>query len=238
MASNSGNISTVLRQVEADLTGPALGQFLARSHGELHGQVMASQSRRGTAPDFEHVVDGRRNVSLDQARRQIVTLYDHRREIAQVALAAVRAAGPAGSGQWRAGVRLYVDGVAHDEVPAGLPEGAEIAIVATADYARRIEIGKTKAGRAFVISAPYRHVEQVARKIVAPVWREIADVSFTYFDIDHPYILKGGHAKRAPLVKQNARSSAFRQGRARRQVGKDRRRGEAVRYPAIVIRLK
>jgi hypothetical protein len=85
---------------------------------------------------------------------------------------------PVISGAYRRGHTLFVDG---DEVPIGeeIPLGDEYAFTNFVPYSRKIEIGKTKAGRAFVIQVENKIYERTAKDARARFGNQ-AEIFFTY----------------------------------------------------------
>lgn len=119
------------------------------------------------------------------------------------------------SGDYRAAHALYGDGrliMGADEVSADgdLPEAKEYSFTNTVPYSRKIEFGKTQAGRDFVIQVPNRIYERVAADARAQ-FQGVADISFEM-----------------RAVTDGVQTP---QGAARRQHNKP-----DVRYPSIVVR--
>jgi len=151
----------------------------------------------------------------------IVATFDSRRRIAMEALSLLRDASPVQSGRYRISHIILLNGAQVAELPAALKATDRITIVNPVPYARRIEIGKTEAGRDFVMQVPNRIYERAAKKLM-PKYRNVARIQFNYIELTGAatiqgrltshYIAKGG--------KKRAR---------RQQVGK------AVMAPAILI---
>ncbi len=94
----------------------------------------------------------------------------------------LRAGSPVLSGAYRDAHMLYADGeelMRASEVNENtqLPQAQEFSIANTVPYARKIEMGTTKAGRAFVISVPNHLYERVA-KDASERFEGLAEISF------------------------------------------------------------
>lgn len=157
----------------------------------------------------------------------IVAIFDSRRRIALEALELLWAASPVQSGRYRNSHTILLNGKQVADLPAALIVGDVIAIVNPVPYARRIEIGKTQAGRDFVIQIPNRIYERVAKSKLMPKYRNVASITFGYIDIEGAALIKGGLGA-SYAVKTKAGRTV--QRKRRQQVGK------AVQAPAIFIR--
>lgn len=190
----------------------AARELLADAAQRERARVIAEQSgRAGIAPTGETVVDGVRGGEPERVRPDgyILLEWGYVREVALVALVALRQAGPRVEGIWADSLAILADGA--EVEPRAIPHDArEIHIVATTPYARRIEIGRTKRGDPFVLDdSDYRLIERTARRI-APLYRQIATVRFAYVDLADAYSLSNRTARTG-------------------------RRGGQVRYPAMRI---
>jgi hypothetical protein len=126
-------------------------------------------------------------------------------------LRALVARSPKRSGDYARSFVILVGGQEVDTLEAITHDTAEVVILNTSPYARRLEIGKRRDGRPFVIQVKPRIVEEIAITARAR-FGNVAKLSFSYFDLASGYTL---------------RRSA---GRA-----KSRRSGAAIRYPGIRI---
>ena len=100
------------------------------------------------------------------------------------------------------------------------PPWLAVTIVATAPYSRRLEMGKGKDGKPFVVQvAP--HIVQETAKLVGKDYRGVATVRFSYEDIEGP----------AAGAARSARTRAT--DRAGRRAA--RAQEVAMRFPAIRI---
>jgi hypothetical protein len=111
-----------------------------------------------------------------------------------------------------------------------IPASAEVIITNFQPYVRKVEGGK-KLGR--------KRVFDTSKSTLSRRFGEAFRFETRFLNIGSgvhpmiPYILKGGSPVRAAA--QNARSSAFRAGRATLAGRKDTAAGQALTYPAIVI---
>lgn len=218
---------TVQRQATDDLSRKAL----VATARQVNASILREQTARaGIAPSVEAYANTPGNANLDSVKLPgpIVHLYDYRPEIAKVGLEALRAASPRQSGAYQNNHRVLLNGNEVEALPASLKATDEIILVNPVPYARRIEIGKTKSGRDFVLQVPNRIYERVAKTKLSPLYRNVASVSFGYIELGGAYTIKGGLGSHY-VVGLN--------GKGRKRLRKRRqKKGEAVRAPAIFIR--
>lgn len=204
---------------------------LIRTARAGHARIMGDARRMGFQPAWVAYANhpGNRDIASVKIPGPIVYEYKYFADVVQFALDALRKASPVRSGDYVGSHTLYVNGQPVDAIPARLSASDEIWIANPVPYARRLEIGKTKAGRDFVIQVPNRIYERVAKQVVLPRFRNSAKVSFGYVTIPNAHVIKGGL------------SSHYATGRAagKRGGGTMRKRrqrvGEMVRAPAIFI---
>jgi hypothetical protein len=209
-------VEKVLRaRIDAALSPQARQKVIARVAREKLGEAQQQNLRvLGRVPDHETIVNGRRGVPLETAhpdRGEIVFKFELVSQVVAwiyVQLVQRSPRGPAGgAGTFREQHVILADGV--QVLPSeALPAAAEIVIINTTPYARKIEIGTTKSGRPFVISAEPRLYDAVSHEAAAR-FSNVARISYTF----RP--LQGGAKIRA-------------RGGGKRD----------MRYPAIIIRPK
>ncbi len=170
----------------------------------------------GRDPPLTVTVDGRKNAPLDSVKPNGGTIIAEW-ELIESVLAWIGdelvKRSPRVSGDYIKGHTLFVDGL--EVRPGGrIPPGEEYVFTNTVPYARKLEVGKTKSGRAFVIQVPNRIYEHTA-KDARSMFRDQADIRFAFREFVGGYRLK-------------------------RSVGrsKGRRAGDALTAPAIIVRLK
>jgi hypothetical protein len=198
-------------------------KLLVRTARAGHARIMREQAaRNGVVPEWEAYANSPGNTNLDSVRfpGPIVYKYRYRREIFLVALQELYKMSPIESGRYRESHTLYIDGVPALST-APIKPGSEVWIANPLAYARRLEIGRTTSGRAFLVSVPNRIYERVA-KILQTRFRNSAKITFGYITVPGAYIIKGRLPSRY-LGKGN--------------INKTRRQnvGEPVRSPAIFI---
>lgn len=158
----------------------------------------------------------------------IVARFDYRKEIAVVGLDMVRKASPVQSGEYVKNHTILLNGAEVDVLPPVIQETDVITLTNPVPYARRIEIGKTKSGRDFVIQVPNRIYERVAKGLLSK-YRNVAKIEFTYIDTAGAHTIQG---KLSPSYTVGE----FAPGGRPRQRKRRQKAGTNVRAPAIVIR--
>jgi hypothetical protein len=129
----------------------------------------------------------------------------------------LRERSPVRSGRYRDAHTLFADS---REVPIGkeVPEASEYVFLNPLPYARKIEIGKTRAGRNFVIQVPNRIYERTA-KDASDRFGNIARIKFSYRAPEGSHILKY-----VPIRSRATREASHHE--------------KALRVPAIIVTLK
>lgn len=201
-------------------------KLLIRTAKEGNAETLREQRQRnGYTPDFIAYANTPSNTNIDAViiPGPIVFTYRYHREIISEALRELRAASPFVSGDYIRSHLLFVNGVQFDELPQ-VKSGDVVMIANTQPYARRLEIGKTKSGRAFILQVPDRIYERVARNLKSR-YRQVAQITFGYTDLPGSFIARG---KLSPTYGVMGKGGSVSQ-RARRQ------RTGAIRYPSIKI---
>lgn len=134
---------------------------------------------------------------------------------------------PFTSGAYQSGHTLMADGV---EVIPGetIPVAEEYMFINLVPYARRLEIGKTKSGRPFLIQKPNRIYEHVAKDASRRFGNQ-AKISFGYRDLEPRLAYK---------LKHDQASRDFTSGKMRIRPGirADRKKDSVVASPVIIVR--
>jgi len=180
---------------------------------QVNSEILQQQTTRaGVVPDYIQVVNGQRDAPLESVTPTgvVIFLYDYRREIALVAHEALVRNSPRRSGAYIQHHIYLVDGREVASLPQNLRSVKEIVLTNDQPYARRLEVGKKHDGSPFVVQVEPHIYERTARKEIAPVYRNVADVQFNYVDLSGAYVTRS----------RGKRVSA----------------GTAIRYPAIFIR--
>lgn len=194
-------------------------QALVATARSEEARVIREQRARsgGIAPTLTRIVDGKRGASYEAVRENgvIILQWKYLREIAAVAMARLKARAPEVQGEYKRGLKLFVGEAETGLSAAGIPAGATmLTVVATAPYSRRLEVGKGKDGGPFVVQvAP--HIVQEAATLLAQDYRGVANIRFTYEDVQGP----GGSRARG--------TTGSRRG--------DRLRDVGLRFPAIRV---
>lgn len=134
---------------------------------------------------------------------------------------------PRESGRYQELITVFADRmrVSPDAIP---PDTKRVNILSTADYARRLEVGRRRSGTSFVLQVPSHNVEALANR-ASRRFSDLARITFEYYDLDNPYYLR-------------LRSSIFRRrANGTLQATPRRRHGaieDFVRYPSILIEPK
>lgn len=197
-----------------------------------NAETVAQQSRRmGIPPSVEQYANAPGNPNIDAVKLPgpIVFIYDYRREIAEFTLGALYKASPVRSGLYLQSHMIWLNGRPVEYLPAQLDQSDEIMIANPVPYARRLEIGKTKSGRDFVLQVPNRIYEHVAKQIVLPRYRNVARVTFGYATLPDSYKVKG----RLSSHYGTGKSAGARGGGVMRK--RNQKPGEPIRAPAIFI---
>jgi len=210
----------------------AARELLVRVARESTARIVKEQAgRAGVQPAVETYANQVGNKALETVKLPgpIVSAFDYRREIAKVALEELRKASPVDSGAYRDSHMLYLNGGEIDQLPMILGPGDDIAITNPVPYARRIEVGKTKSGRAFVLKVEPNVYERTLKRIILPKYRNAANLTFGYLTLPSGHIVKGKLSSHYGTGKAPGPRGGGTM-RKRRQ-----RRGEPVRAPAIFI---
>lgn len=169
-----------LRVILEDATGPDASRALAKAWKGAHEDVLRQAAgRSGVAPGFTVAADNDQSKSVETAQSIIVSVYDYRREVTDAIIAALIANSPKRSGAYMRGHMIYVNGKPVGQSCPVLKEDDAVSISNTVAYARRLEIGKSKSGKPFVIQVPPRIYERTMKE-VRGTYRNVAKLWFTY----------------------------------------------------------
>lgn len=173
-------------RIDAALSPAARQQLIAQVAREKLGEAQQQNQRvLGRVPDHETIVNGRRGVPLETAhpdRGVIVFKFELISQVvAWIYAELVRRSpiGPAGgAGTFKDQHVILADGV--QVLPnEALPAAAEVVILNTTPYARKLEIGTTQSGRPFVINAEPRLYDTVSHEAAAR-FSNVAKISYTF----------------------------------------------------------
>jgi hypothetical protein len=155
--------------LDAALSPQAQSQaFAAYAEAAIADADATNRRVLGRVPPRTVTVDGARGAALSSVRPNgsIVAEWELIGEVLIWIGLTLKARSPFVSGDYQRAHTLYADGV---EVAIGgnVPPADEYVFLNPLPYARKIEIGKTKAGRDFVIQVPNRIYERTAKDAAA-----------------------------------------------------------------------
>lgn len=221
-----------LKVILDEATGPAASKFLADTWRGAHNEVMDEGRRRARVdPGFTVAADNDQRKPPEQARNIIVSNYDYRREVANATMDALDKASPKQSGAYVRAHTIFVNGKPVGKVCPPISLTDQLFIANPMPYARRLEIGRTKSGRSFVLQVPSRIYERVAKSAITPQYRNVAKISFRYVDLTGAHVITGGLGG-SYLVEGTRHGVGPGAGRA---VKRRQKVGEKIRFPAIFI---
>jgi len=230
MAFDDGDqIGTEIALLKDSRSPVAVGRAVAEFVGLEIAEIDAAKALRfGRAVHKLITVDGRRNVALADVKPQGGQIeVEWSAPIAEALLWIAKTLderSPVVSGDYQRGHRLFADGVEIDVLGA-IPEAREFVFFNSVPYSRKIEIGKTRSGRDFVMQVPPRIYERTAHDAAAR-FGNIAAISSKFVIPPDGYSLQ-----------RNQASRSFARGlRTSRRQRPDRVRGSAVSVPAIIVR--
>ncbi len=172
---------------------------------ELVEALDVNRQALGSFTPYEQFVDGRKGASLDSVRPDNGVIVFEFELVADVLkwihaeLVERSPRGPAGgAGTYRDEHRLFADG---KEIALGaeLAPAAEWSFVNTVPYARKLEIGTTESGRAFVIQAEPRLYDHVSAE-AARRFKGVVKISYTFRPLVGGYRTKRRGAMRYPTI--------------------------------------
>jgi hypothetical protein len=186
----------------------------------------SEQSARsgGIAPQVGFIaVDGKRGSPIREIRLggSVFIDWSYTQEAAIKTIEYLRTAGPKESGDWRKSVACMVNG--HEVDPHTIAHDiSEVLIVIGVPYARRLEVGKTNAGRSFSIQVESHFVEHVAMEMNRKC-RDLATFKFQYVDLSDAHQLTEKWQQKRKMTAKGMKFTNSKQA------------NDKVRYPAIRI---
>lgn len=202
-------------------------ELLLRTAREGHDRIIREQAlRAGVIPEWNAYANFPGNTNLESVKLPgpIVYRYYYFRELLLVAIRELEKASPRGpSGKYKTSHMRYDDGVP-TRIDAPVKPGVPIWIANPVPYSRRLEVGKTDSGRDFLVSVPNRIYERVAKNILIPRYKNVANIRHGYVTLPGAWIIKGRLGPTYLLASGKKR-------KRRQQIG------EKVRAPAIFIGL-
>jgi hypothetical protein len=168
--------------LRADLSKPE--QRLAAAEFARAGIEEAkaiNQRILGRIPPYTTTVDGKRGAPLESVRPdggQIITEFELIADVLRWIAQELAARSPELKGDYLRGHTVFADGV-EIEVGGVIPAAEEYVFINYVPYARKIEIGRTQSGRAFLLQVPNRIYERTAAD-ASRRFGNIAQVRFVY----------------------------------------------------------
>lgn len=223
-------IANDIRLIVSDLLSPAAQSRAVAdfARSEIATADDTNRSVLGRFPPKAITVDGNPGAALEMVRPNgglIVVEWEIFSDVLIWIGQTLRDRSPVGpSGDYRDGWTLLADGV---EVPRGqeIPAAEVVVFVNVVPYSRKIEIGKTKSGRDFVVQVPNRIAERTAKDAGAR-FGNIAKIRSVWISLQGAYTLKHNQA---------TRSFAGGHLRISHRQRPDRVAGKAITYPAIAV---
>ncbi len=181
----------------------------------------------GAVPPKKVTVNGRedeflRNVPPDQGI--IIAEYRLVEDMLAWIMMTLQQRSPLVSGEYQKGHRLFADDVEVSD-PAHPPMASQYTFFNLVSYARRLEVGKTKSGRDFLISVPNRIYARTAEDAKAK-FGNVAKIRAGFASTPSSYKLKYDQPSRSF-------TRGFRRTLARQRP--DRVAGSVVSVPAIYV---
>ena len=190
-----------------------------------HKRIMADAAAKGLQPSWEAYANTPGNANLETVRLPGPIVYNYRylADLIKFALDELRRQSPVASGTYKRSHTVYVnDQPVGDTIPSGIKASDRIYIANPVPYARRLEIGRTRSGRSFLIQVPNRIYERVTEMTKAE-GKGRAKIRMMYVDL-------GSHA----LTKDQPTGRMTRRGWGYSRIQRrDRLTGAAVTSPAI-----
>lgn len=205
----------------------------AFAKGQLDEAQQTNKRVLGRIPPHETYVDGRKGGAVEAVRADGGSIIFEFELVSDVLLwiaDALRDRSPVASGRYRDSHTLFADG---QEIPVGgqLPVATEYVFMNPVPYARKIEMGKTASGRAFVIQVP-NHIYERTAKDARSRFGNVAKIAFSY------RAAAGGAfvqvARVGPLQVKRSADGRFLKGSHTRAGNQAER---ALRVPAIIVTL-
>lgn len=223
---------TIVATIRRDLS-VANQKKVAAAFAQVGIAEATATNRRilGHDPPLTVTVNGRKNASLESVNPNGGTIIAEF-ELVEALLAWIGrelvSRSPHVSGAYIRGHKLFADDA--EVVPGNIPPADEYVFTNLVPYSRRIEVGKRKDGRPFVIQVENKIYERVA-KDARRKFGHMADISYGFRALTGKHVYELQHD-------QPSRDFSSGVMQIRPGIRKDRRKGSAVIPPAIVIRHK
>lgn len=200
---------------------------IARQDIEWAKQV--NKQALGRVPPYHTTVDGRSNAPPESVRLdggQVITEFELIGDLLVWIMATLIDRSPHLSGDYKRGHKLFADGKEIDSTVDPSPTVNEFVFLNVVPYARRLEVGKTKSGRDFLIQVPNRIYERTARDARSR-FGNVASIKSVFREPLGGYRLKYDQ----PTRRFNKDGSSF----VERKQRSDRVAGTQIQVPAIMV---
>ncbi len=180
----------------------------------------------GSIPPKKVTVNGRENaelINIPPDRGIIIAEYRLHEDVLAWIMQTLRDRSPFLSGDYKNGHRLFADDVECD--PANPPIATRYAFFNLVPYARRLEVGKTKSGRDFLVAPPNKIYARTGADAKAK-FGNVAKITSGFASTPNSYRLKNDQASRSF-------TRGFRRVSAKQRP--DRVAGSVVSVPAIYV---
>jgi hypothetical protein len=182
----SVKIDPIERMTEVDvlntLSLPEQKQSIAEfAQAQIEEAKATNQSVLGRVPPYTVTVDGQRGAPLESVNPNggtIIVEFELVGDVLTWIAQTLLDRSPVLSGDYRHGHTLFADGQEVDPF-AVIPLAAQYVFTNSVPYSRKIEIGKTEAGRNFVIQVENRIYERTAQDAKSR-FGNIAKIRFVY----------------------------------------------------------
>jgi hypothetical protein len=211
-----------------ELSGDALNQALANYAREQLGEAIGS----GAASEhYRTFVNGQEGASERAVQFPGPILYEfiYWREIADYALAFLRARSPVDSGDYRDAHHLRNAALQKIDLQDLAADTTTLVVTNDVPYARKIEVGGMR------LSVP-PYVYEDAASAVRRQYGEIVKVDVRYLELPGGYVLKGRQRSTAKTYAARIQAGGANvRGRSYVTARKDSKAGQKLTYPALVI---
>lgn len=228
------SVATDINVIISDLLTPeAQGRAAAQFARDAIADADATNKRiLGRIPPRTITVDGVTGAALERVKPaggSIIVEWELINDVLSWIGNTLRERSPVISGKYRNGHTLFADGV---EVDFGgqIPQATEWVFLNPLPYSRKIEIGKTRSGRDFVVQVPNRIYDRTAKDAKAR-FGNMANIKSVYRSAEGGGIVPYVRSNRFKVRSTNGRYAA---GSNAAAAAHER----ALRVPAIIVTLK
>lgn len=228
------SVSRDIGLIVDDMLSPAAqGRSVAAFAREAIAEADATNKRiLGRVPPRTITVDGRQGAALESVKAvggSIITEWELIGDVLVWIGNALRDRSPVLSGKYRDSHTLFANG-SEIEIGGNVPQSDEYVFLNPLPYARKIEMGKTKSGRDFVVQVPNRIYERTA-KDARSRFGNLANIKSVFRAVEGSSILAYVASDRSQVRSKNGR---FQAGSNAAAMAYERER----RVPAILVTLK